>query len=889
MTTRTALYEGERFRAMLEDAGAALRDPRGSGLCLIDAEGFGLVATATLLLGRLSGVHTMHLVGRRGERDTPYGVLAPYLDVAAAASGDPLRVLASVRQNVADRAPSGTVIVVVHQPESLDVGTVAVLTQLVQEPRVRVLVLARSLGRLPADLRLLIEDLPIALATMPMLSVAEVRTGTQRALGGIVPLTLALALHRVSDGHPEVLTRVIQGGVASGALRITSGYWRRDTELALDVDTVRYMRGRMAEYSPAERDVLVACALAHAVPEAALAQWRDEEAVRQLRREEILHVFEAEGPVQLTPRSPLTARAIRAAVGPAESYAVWRDLYELLPVPVHATAIYRSILWPLECGAVLTRQDEVVLTGRANQLNRPDLARRIAEVVSGEPSQELALELGLQHARTLFLSDETEMALLVIEELIEQSSLSPMAGGRILALMSNIYYTTGQGEQLFRAVRENIVDAEEGAGPRSQFVRSEAFLTMLAHAHAGDYHAAGLAIPDRFEWDGDDRTPGDRAVWEMCTGVVVASAGDMVRGTDLLELALRRIQSNPDLGTLGGLILSHLIVFYAVSASWPRYDALMESLVAADDPILNQHGAIITIAEAIRAQGAGRVEEARRGLTAAIAMLRERDVYRLRPVALSMAAVCARAVGDEDALGNLLTEYDARRYPTAPFARGYAETLVIFARHESADPALVDALRMHIELTRHDGVLAVELQSLLFLRCCDDPVRVGTELVQLMVGIDMGQAKAMHAYGTSLVTARPEDQIEAAGLLLNAELAAYAADALGMAFLTLEQTPNRALVGRAREVLQRLPRSVTNEGGSLSRVGGAARLTARETEIARMVARGLTSREIAHELTLSDRTIDGHVQNILTKLGMHSRNEIGAGLATGEREAPPVT
>lgn len=183
----------------------------------------------------------------------------------------------------------------------------------------------------------------------------------------------------------------------------------------------------------------------------------------------------------------------------------------------------------------------------------------------------------------------------------------------------------------------------------------------------------------------------------------------------------------------------------------------------------------------------------------------------------------------------------------------------------------------------------MELQSLLLLRRCDDPARVGTALTRVMKAIDMDQAHAMGAYGLGLTSGRPEDQIRAAGLLLDAELAAYAADALGMAFLSLEQKPNRSLMARAREVLMRLPRSAQYQDGPLTRVGGAARLTAREAEIARMVARGLTSREIAHELTLSDRTIDGHVQNILTKLGLHSRNDIGAGIANGVREVPRTT
>jgi ATP/maltotriose-dependent transcriptional regulator MalT len=48
-------------------------------------------------------------------------------------------------------------------------------------------------------------------------------------------------------------------------------------------------------------------------------------------------------------------------------------------------------------------------------------------------------------------------------------------------------------------------------------------------------------------------------------------------------------------------------------------------------------------------------------------------------------------------------------------------------------------------------------------------------------------------------------------------------------------------------------------------------LTARELHVLRLISTGRTNRQIAHELTLSERTIDRHVANILTKLDVRSR------------------
>ena len=56
--------------------------------------------------------------------------------------------------------------------------------------------------------------------------------------------------------------------------------------------------------------------------------------------------------------------------------------------------------------------------------------------------------------------------------------------------------------------------------------------------------------------------------------------------------------------------------------------------------------------------------------------------------------------------------------------------------------------------------------------------------------------------------------------------------------------------------------------------GDAPRLTERETEILRMVATGMSYKQIATRLVLSHRTVQNHVQNTLGKLHLHNRIEL---------------
>jgi len=54
----------------------------------------------------------------------------------------------------------------------------------------------------------------------------------------------------------------------------------------------------------------------------------------------------------------------------------------------------------------------------------------------------------------------------------------------------------------------------------------------------------------------------------------------------------------------------------------------------------------------------------------------------------------------------------------------------------------------------------------------------------------------------------------------------------------------------------------------------APRLTERETEVLRLVAKGLGYKQIAERLFLSHRTVQNHVQNTLRKLQLHNRVEL---------------
>ena len=56
-------------------------------------------------------------------------------------------------------------------------------------------------------------------------------------------------------------------------------------------------------------------------------------------------------------------------------------------------------------------------------------------------------------------------------------------------------------------------------------------------------------------------------------------------------------------------------------------------------------------------------------------------------------------------------------------------------------------------------------------------------------------------------------------------------------------------------------------------VGG---LSPREREVAALLALGLTNRQIAEQLVITERTVAAHIEHILDKLGFASRHQVGA-------------
>jgi len=135
-----------------------------------------------------------------------------------------------------------------------------------------------------------------------------------------------------------------------------------------------------------------------------------------------------------------------------------------------------------------------------------------------------------------------------------------------------------------------------------------------------------------------------------------------------------------------------------------------------------------------------------------------------------------------------------------------------------------------------------------------------------------------------------------ASALEDTALAEHAGGDRGRAVTLLEQAQETYVACGAGRDAARVQKRLRGLGvrrrpaeGAPSAPAPPGQLTPSELRVARLVAEGLTNREIADRLYLSPHTVDSHLRHAFTKLGVRSRVELTRRLMASGSASPPGT
>lgn len=271
---------------------------------------------------------------------------------------------------------------------------------------------------------------------------------------------------------------------------------------------------------------------------------------------------------------------------------------------------------------------------------------------------------------------------------------------------------------------------------------------------------------------------------------------------------------------------------------------------------------------------------------AALARRYRGDGAEVLPYALAGLAACAALLGDVSEAEEALSGLPGHR-ATGLFAGedrlGAAWPAVAHGRVAEARTILADAALT----ARRTGHLTSEALLLTDIARLGGAAQAADRLTELARACDGAFMPARMRLARALAAGDPDLLLASA-----AELAAVGADLLAAEAAAAAARAWR-LAGRPRQAGLAKERAYGYAGrceGSrtplLSALEAVAPLTEREYQIAVLVARGGTNKEIGAELYVSCKTVEYHVRNLFIKLGVTSRREIGRAMAFPATERP---
>ncbi len=903
-------------KALILGIERAVRESDVYGAFVYGETGMGKSAMARHLLSTFQGEFVPFLVAPASALSSiSYGALAPFLVEASAEDmASPLAVLRKVMAYFRTRAAGRRVLVLVDDVHLLDDDSSHLLSQLVTSRIISLAAFARPTTPVSDELASLCRDGLLERFDVGPLSTDEAFDLCRRVLGSTIVRGASDRLRDEASGNPLFLRAILDEAVARGCLTRSDGIWALDVdEVAVPVALIDLVRsitvgldepGRKAFDLVALAGVMAFTDLVLLTSEAAVSALLDEGIIRSVRRD----------PAFVMQAYSLYGRVGRFLVPIGRSSTLHGELRSVVArdADLPAAAVIRDVLWSLDCGESV-RDDHLI---EVAELALTNLDPRAALRCAGAVRTERLLGLARIHRASALMElgrmDESRVA----TDGYPEATVGPkqvyaagnlavrqvLAGGEDPRALADIiewwssclrFWSGGLGTDPTAGQRPGAdpTSSEPVPGPRL-YRREAGFAAELQECAHQFVVVQGLAWNISGHYDRTAEvlsrfitveSPG-RRVSILANAILAEALGALGRATEGHRHALAAVaaaemhqQIVPDLHRVAFFRYVSLLVHSG------EFRAAEEALAAYDPGGASDYsfiGGTLAVLDAVLDARRGSFREALDTLQPALASLRTSDQESLLPYALGVTAWAAAALGEAEVAARCSQELagvqgrGSRQY--ALLGRAFDTVGLALLRQDSGFSSLMPLA----VAARREG-WASAAKDILELASVLGVVQAPTLLQEVARTVEGAEAAILLDYASALVDLDAAALAAAGDRAESSQKYMLATDACRRA-MELYASGGDARAQRALAAVLRRRRSRIDGGlaQELVDIEGATPLTSRELEIARLAVKGLSNRDIARTLTVSTRTVEGHLYRIYVKLGISRRDELTAELGS---------
>ncbi|MHA7264211.1 helix-turn-helix transcriptional regulator [Arthrobacter sp. TMN-37] len=804
--------------------------------------------------------------------NAPYAALAPFLDRATArdieSSLSVLRILISFFREESRGRP---VLLVVDDAHEIDDDSSHVLSQLVSSRTVRLVAFSRPQDPVSEELVSLCREGLLARFEIGPLDAAQVTEVCAKLLGGHLVRGTGERLWEESGGNPLFLRALLDQSLADGALTESAGVWQLSREeLTVPASLADLVRGICLRLPAPERKAFEALALGEPVQFTALSGITDPTAVRNLLEAGLIMSMPGH-PSFAVPTHRLYGRILRGLV-PAGRSAVLRA--ELAggsaSIPTVGPGRVRHLNWALDCGEAVP--DAVLIEGArlAHRYFDLESSMRFASAVAGP---EFAVAARVERARVeLARMHLPEAGDLLRGALESAGSAEVLAAAAVLTVRLRLL----QGRPLreIHAVADKwatLLEPEPPAGPGAPEVE---LLRCFAYNLEGRFAEAETRL--RVLVESGAGGPLNLALAQSLLGEALGATGRATEGKALTASGLAIVRTDPGLfNDFHAFTLTRHLVVLIHSGEFAEAEAALQDYTRRPACDYAFTGGALAALDAALDVRRGRFRLGMEKLGPALEALRRSDHELLLPYVLAVAALASSALGQPHRAGELAAEFAAQAHRGSRPLALLGEALTHAALLPSEDrEGHLGRLKELAGRAADAALSGCEKDILEILVALGDP-QSAVRLAEVTGTMEGREAMVLNAYATAVASGDLERLVEAGDKAELAQKHLVAADASYRAMRLLadrgDRRTQRELLQVARRRRQRL------EGCSPALLGDAeepTKLTGREREIASLALDGASNRAIAAALTVSPRTVEGHLYRIYAKLGITRREEL---------------